>query len=147
MGSRILNYEKPLELDDGDICTKCAHRRENHLSSWTGPYCHSCSEDDTRRRALTAHSFSEEPESYDFADSVDDHWHPECGECKARRARREFLSEMLQVMDTGVASFKMVRDLFDESSDTSDRVNYLTREVLFRIDNLRCAIKVELDGV
>ena len=144
MGSRILNYEKPLELDDGDICTKCAHRRENHLSSWTGPYCHSCSVDETRRRALTAHSFSEEPESYDFADSVDDDcWLPECGVCAERRARREFLSEMLQVMDTGLSSFKMIRDLLEDEGHLS----FLAQRLASQIEEMREVIKVELDGV
>ena len=117
--------------DDADICTKCPHRREDHRDDYDEPYCHTCLndvvmdgtwEDDERREGIF-HLFGL-PEAYDFADSVDDDdcWHPECGVCAERRARREFLSEMLQVMDTGVASFKMVRDLFDEFPDTSDRV-------------------------
>ena len=139
--------------DDGDICTECPHRREDHRDDYDEPYCHTCLndvvmdgmwEDDERREGIF-HPFGLK----ELAPTWDDNycWHPECAECAESRARREFLSEMLQVMDTGVASFKMVRDLFDEFPDTSDRVNYLTREVLFRIDNLRCAIKVELDGV
>ena len=138
--------------DYADTCTECAHRREDHGVTIDEPYCHTCLndvvmdgmwEDDERREGIF-HLF-ELPEAYDFADSADDDdcWHPECEVCAERRARREFLSEMLQVMDTGVASFKMIRDLLEDEGHLS----FLAQRLASQVEEMREVIKVELDGV
>ena len=138
--------------DDADICTECDHRREDHRDDYGEPYCRTCLndvvmdgmwEDDERREGIF-HLFGL-PEAYDFADSADDDdcWLPECGVCAERRARREFLSEMLQVMDTGVASFKMIRDLLEDEGHLS----FLAQRLASQVEEMREVIKVELDGV
>ena len=97
-------------------------------------------EDDERREGIF-HPFGLLDPTWE-----DDCWHPKCGVCAERRARRELLQGLFEAVDSGFRSFTMVRDLFDESSETGSEVTYFAQEVLFRIDNLRCAIEAELNG-
>ena len=138
--------------DDADICTECDHRREDHRDDYGEPYCRTCLndvvmdgtwEDDERREGIF-HLFGL-PEAYDSADSADDDcWLPECEVCGERRARREFLSEMFEAVDTGFRSFAMVRDLlFDEENP---HMRGLTRHLVSHIRELREAIEAELNG-
>lgn len=141
--------------DDADICTECAHRREDHGVTIDEPYCHTCLndvvmdgawEDDERREGIF-HPFGLKELAPTWDDcwhpTWDDCWYPECGVCAERRARREFLSEMLQVMDTGVASFKMIRDLLEDEGHLS----FLAQRLASQVEEMREVIKVELDGV
>ena len=129
------------ELDPAwyaQVCKVCEHLRSAHGGGMVYEAC--CLD----CRSGISHSFNGEPEAYDFADSVDDDdcWHPECGVCAERRARREFLSEMLEVMDTGLSSFKMVRNLLDEENP---HMRGLTQLLVSHIGELREAIEAELD--
>ena len=129
------------ELDPAwyaQVCKVCEHLRSAHGGGMVyEAYCLDC-------RSGISHSFDGEPETYDSADSADDDdcWHPECGVCAERRARREFLSEMLQVMDTGVASFKMIRDLLEDEGHLS----FLAQRLASQVEEMREVIKVELNG-
>ena len=129
--------------DDADICTECDHRREDHGVTIDEPYCHTCLndvvmdgmwEDDERREGIF-HLFGLLDPTWD------DCWH-QCEVCAERRARREFLSEMLEVMDTGLSSFKMVRNLLDEENP---HMRGLTQLLVSHIGELREAIEAELD--
>ena len=131
--------------DYADTCTECAHRREDHGVTIDEPYCHTCLndvvmdgmwEDDERREGIF-HLFGLLDPTWE-----DDCWLPECGVCAERRARREFLSEMLQVMDTGLSSFKMIRDLLEDEGHLS----FLAQRLASQVEEMREVIKVELNG-
>ena len=133
--------------DYADTCTECAHRREDHGVTIDEPYCRTCLndvvmdgmwEDDERREGIF-HLFGLLDPTWE-----DDCWLPECEVCGERRARREFLSEMFEAVDTGFRSFAMVRDLlFDEENP---HMRGLTRHLVSHIRELREAIEAELNG-